>query len=210
MSLKPSELTRATTLSRRAALLAPLMLSGCSWFDGWFGDKKSLLPGKRESVFTDRRGLVVDEGVAKVVLPPAASNAGWPQAGGNPAHLMGHLAANDHLTQAWATTIGEGGGYRRILMAQPVVLNGTVVFTMDSNARGFGLHSRLMVGVCGASDTKPRGDDENANVGGGLGVDGSTLYAVNGLSQLVRASMLPMEKNRWRRRSWAYQGVLHQ
>ena len=77
MSLKSAKSTR-TKLSRRAALLAPLVLSGCG---DWFGDKKTLLPGKRESVFTDRRGLVVDEGVAKVVLPPAVSNAGWPQAG---------------------------------------------------------------------------------------------------------------------------------
>ena len=195
MSLKPAKPTPAT-LSRRAALLAfPLMLSGCSWFDGWFGDKKTLLPGKREAVFSDRRGLVVDEGVAKIVLPPAVSNAGWPQAGGNPAHLMGHLAANDHLTEAWTATIGEGGGYRRILMAQPVVLDG-VVFTMDSDAQvsAYALTDGKRLWQ---ADTKPQ-DTDSTNVGGGLGADGTTLYAVNGLSQLL-ALDVATGKEKWRR-----------
>lgn len=195
MSLKSAKPSRAI-LSRRAALLAsPLVLSGCSWFDGWLGDKKPLLPGKRESVFSDRRGLVVDEGAAKVVLPPAVSNAGWPQAGGNPAHLMGHLAANGHLTQVWAATIGEGGGYRRILMAQPVVLGGAI-FTMDSDAQvsAYALADGKRLWRV---DTKPR-DADSTNVGGGLGADGTTLYAVNGLSQLV-ALDVTNGTEKWRR-----------
>ncbi len=191
MSLKPAKLAPAT-LSRRAALLAPLLLSGCG---DWFGDKKPPLPGKRESVFTDRRGLVVDEGVPKVVLPPAVPNAGWPQAGGNPAHLMGHLAANDHLAEAWAAAIGEGGGYRRILMAQPVVLGGAV-FVMDSDAN---VSAYALAGGkrLWRTDTKPR-DADSTNVGGGLGADDATLYAVNGLSQLV-ALDTASGREKWRR-----------
>ena len=90
---------KTTALGRRAALLTPLALAGCSMFDNWFSEKKVNLPGKREAVFVDRRGLVVDEGAPKVVLPPAVRNAAWPQPGGNPSHLMGHLAANDHLAR---------------------------------------------------------------------------------------------------------------
>jgi outer membrane protein assembly factor BamB len=182
-------------LSRRMALLAaPLALTGCSVFDDWFGDNKKVLPGKRESVFADRRGLVVDEGVGKIVLPPAVRNAAWPQSGGNPAHLMGHLLARDQLTEAWKAEIGEGGGYRKILMAQPVVLGGSV-FTMDSNAvvTAFKLTdgSRLW-----RADTKPK-DDDSTNVGGGLGADATTLYAVNGLSQLVALDLATGKEN-WR------------
>jgi hypothetical protein len=170
-------------MARRTALLAAsVALSGCSMFDSWFSEKKTVLPGKRESIFVDRRGLVVDEGIGKVVLPPAVSNAAWPQAAGNPAHLMGHLAANDHLVEAWKAEIGEGGGYRAILMAQPVV-SGGVVFSMDSDAEvsAFTLADGKRLWRV---DTKPK-DVDSTNVGGGLGVDGSTLYAVNGLSQLV-------------------------
>ncbi|MGD0105415.1 MAG: PQQ-binding-like beta-propeller repeat protein [Rhodopila sp.] len=181
-------------LARRTALLTPLTLAGCSMFDNMFAEKKTILPGKRENVFVDRRGLVVDEGAPKVVLPPAVSNAAWPQAGGNPAHLMGHLAANDHLTEAWKAEIGEGGGYRQIIMAQPVVLNGTA-FTMDSDAEvsAFTLSDGKRLWRV---DTKPADPGDSTNVGGGLGADATTLYAVNGLSQLV-ALDLATGKEKW-------------
>jgi len=169
-------------MTRRSALLAPLAVSGCSWFDDLFNEKKTPLPGKREAIFADRRGLVVDENAPKVVLPPAVRNAAWPQAGGNPAHLMGHLAANDRLAEAWRAKVGDGGGYRQVLMAQPVVSGGTV-FTMDSDAMvsAFTLTDGKRLWRV---DSKPK-DVDSTNVGGGLGVDGSTLYAVNGLLQLV-------------------------
>jgi outer membrane protein assembly factor BamB len=194
-SAKTAPHGRAGLLARRTALLAPLTLAGCSWFDNLFAEKKTILPGKRETVFTDRRGLVVDEAAPKVVLPPAVRNAAWPQPGGNPAHLMGHLAANDHLTEAWKAGIGAGGGYRAIIMAQPVVLNGTV-FTMDSDAEVSAF--RLADGKrLWRVDTKPK-DADSTNVGGGLGAEGSTLYAVNGLFQLV-ALDLATGKEKWRR-----------
>jgi outer membrane protein assembly factor BamB len=182
-------------LARRGALLAPFALAGCSWFDDWFGEKKATLPGKRESIFADRRGLVVDEGAPKVVLPPAVQNAAWPQAAGNPAHLMGHLTAGDNLTEAWRATIGDGGGYRQILMAQPVVLNG-IVFTMDSSAE-VSAYTLVDGKRLWRVDTKPKDNEDDTNVGGGLGADGSTLYAVNGLSQLV-ALEAGSGKEKWR------------
>ena len=165
-------------------------------FDDWFTDNKPPLPGKRENVFADRRGLVVDEGTPKVVLPPAVRNAAWPQAGGNPAHLMNHLEAKDRLTEVWKVGIGQGGGYRQIIMAQPVVLDGTV-FTMDSNAvaSGFALANGKRLW---RTDTKPKDDDgDSTNIGGGLCAEGTTLYAVNGLSSLV-ALDVATGKEKWR------------
>ncbi|HEY3848269.1 MAG TPA: PQQ-binding-like beta-propeller repeat protein, partial [Acetobacteraceae bacterium] len=174
--------------SRRAALLAPLALSaplalgGCGLFDSWFGEHKKPLPGKREPVIAERRGLTVDPGAPKVALTPPVRNAAWPQAGGNPAHAMGHLAANPVLAQAWASGIGAGGGYRRKILAQPVVANG-LVFTMDSDAvvAAFALASGARVW---RAETKNK-DADSTNVGGGLAVGGDVLYAVNGLGDLV-------------------------
>jgi outer membrane protein assembly factor BamB len=186
---------KSALLARRAALLAPLGLAGCSIFDDWFAEKKTNLPGKRENVFADRRGLVVTEGAPKVVLPPAVRNAAWPQPGGNPAHLMGHLAANDRLAEAWKSDIGEGGGLRAIIMAQPVVLNG-VVFTMDSDAEvsAFNLADGKRLWRV---DTKPKDPGDSTNVGGGLAADGTTVYAINGLLQLV-ALDAATGKEKWR------------
>lgn len=172
----------STRLARRTALLAPLALGGCSLWDDWFGTKKTPLPGKREPVLAGGRTLRIDEGVPKVVLPPEVRNAAWPQAGGNPAHFMGHLAAGERLAEAWSANIGAGGGYRRKIMAQPVAADG-IVYVMDSDA------------VVSAFDMAGGGrvwrfdttleDDDSTNVGGGLAVDQGILYAVNGLAELV-------------------------
>jgi outer membrane protein assembly factor BamB len=163
-------------------LLAPLALGGCGLFDDWFSTKKTPLPGKREPVLAVRQGLAVDEGTPKVVLPPPVRNAAWPQAGGNPAHFMGHLAAGARLEEAWSANIGAGGGYRRKIMAQPVAADG-IVYVMDSDAMvsafDVAAGSRLW-----RFDTREE-DDDSTNVGGGLALDQGTLYAVNGLAELV-------------------------
>ena len=163
-------------------MFAPLALGGCGLWDSWFGDKKTPIPGKREPVQAGSQGLRVDEGVGKVVLPQAVQNAGWPQAGGNPAHLMGHLATGVQLSEAWSAGIGAGGGYRRKIMAQPVAANG-IVYVMDSEAvvSAFDIAGGARVW---RFDTK-NDEDDSTNIGGGIAIDQGTLYAVNGLSELV-------------------------
>lgn len=170
-------------IGRRTALLLPLAaLGGCSLFDDLFSDTKTPLPGKREPVMTTRRGLEGGEtqGVA-VVLPPAVTNAAWPQAGGNPAHLMGHLAAGERLSEAWRRDIGEGGGYRKKILAAPVVAGGTV-FAMDSS--GVVSAFEVMSGKRLWRFDTVSDDEDSTNVGGGLGFDDGRLYAVNGLGDL--------------------------
>lgn len=170
-------------LTRRAALLAPLgALAGCSLWDNWFGTRKTPLPGKRETVEVPQGALKVDDGVAKVVLPPPVRNAAWPQDGGNPSHLMGHLATGDRLAEAWTADIGLGGAYRRILLARPVSADG-VIFTMD--AAGTVSAFQVATGTRLWRFETPEEKDRSDNIGGGLAVDQGTLYAVNGLAELV-------------------------
>jgi outer membrane protein assembly factor BamB len=178
----PRGQVRAVSLSRRAAMLAPLALGGCGLWDDWFGTRKTPLPGKREPIVVGQRGLTVDEGVPKVTLPPEVRNAAWPQAGGNPAHFMGHLATGERLAEAWTANIGEGGGYRRKILAQPVSADG-VVYVMDSDAV-VSAFSTAGGGRLWRFDTRLE-DDDSTNVGGGLGLDQGTLYAVNGLAEIV-------------------------
>ncbi|MBO0711875.1 MAG: PQQ-binding-like beta-propeller repeat protein [Acetobacteraceae bacterium] len=169
-------------LGRRAALTLPIGLAGCSLLDDWFGETKPPMPGKRETVIAGQRGLSPDAGVAKVVVPPPVANTSWPQAGGGPTHLMQHLAAREPLSQAWNVSIGSGGGYRDKLLAQPVVADG-VVYTMDSEAV-VGAFDLASGNRRWHADTKDKNDD-STNVGGGLVLEGNTLYAVNGLAELV-------------------------
>src|ERR1051325_6511110 len=169
-------------LTRRSSLLAPLALAGCGLWEEGFGSHKTPLPGMREPILGGRRTLEVDEGTPKVELAPAVRNAAWPQAGGNPAHFIGHLAASDRLTEAWRVSIGAGGGYRRKIMAPPVAADG-IGYVMDSDAvvSAFDMARGSRVW---RFDTKDK-DDDSTNVGGGLTLDQGTLYAVDGLAELV-------------------------
>ena len=173
--------SRAAALSRRATLGLPLALGGCGLWDTWFGEEKPPLPGKREPVLAATNVLTPQPGT-QVVLPPPVRNAAWPQPGGNPAHLMGHLEANPALAQAWAAPIGAGGGYRAKILAQPVASDG-VVYTMDSSARvsAFDLHGGGMRWRVPTRSEEAR----STNVGGGLAVAGGRVYAVNGLGDVV-------------------------
>jgi outer membrane protein assembly factor BamB len=169
-------------LSRRAALLTPLVLAGCETIEGWFSSKKVPLAGNRESLAPSRLGFAPDENAPRVEVPPAASDAAWPQPGGDPTHLMGHLAATGSLNPAWSADLGEHGGYRRKILARPVAVNG-VVFAMDADAMISAYDLRAGARLW---RTKTVNEDlDSTNVGGGLCWDSGTLYAVNGMSELL-------------------------
>ena len=183
-------------LSRRAALLLPLAAGGCSLFDNWFGDKKPPLPGTRLDILAARRGAQVDNPASRpVTLPPAHANADWPQAGGTPSHAMGNLAARATLAEAWSATIGEGGGYRRKITARPVIAAGRA-YAMDSDAV-VSAHDVATGGLLWRLATQAENDD-STNVGGGIALDGGTLYAANGLAEVL-AIDAASGKPRWRK-----------
>jgi len=184
----------ARLLSRRAALLAPLALTGCEMIEGWFSTKKDPLPGKREPFGAIRRGFDPDENAPRLTLPPQVRPTSWPQAGGTPTHVMGHLNLSDSPGQAWTADIGKGGGYRRKILARPVVANG-VVFAMDSdaNASAYALNTGARLWRIATVDE----DLDSTNVGGGLCWDAGTLYAVNGVSELLALNAAD-GKVRWR------------
>jgi outer membrane protein assembly factor BamB len=167
------------TLSRRAAVLAPLALGGC----GWFGDTKQPLPGKRVDVLPPQRNLAVDAAdTSTIVLPPPERNADWPQVGRNPPHLMGSLVAGTSLKEAWRADIGAGAGYRRMLTASPVVAGGKV-FTMDSGGvvSAFTLANGTRLWRLNTKAPK----DRSQELGGGISFDGGVVYAATGRAEVV-------------------------
>ena len=120
----------------RFALAALLGLAACSSDDTWFGASEDPpLPGERVSVMLLEREVNADPSLANlpIQLPPPQLNDAWPQNGGNPTHVMNHLAASDQLSLAWRASIGEGSPGKGQLLARPVVANGRV-FTMDGEA----------------------------------------------------------------------------
>ena len=84
----------------RFALATLIGLAACSSDDSWFGASEDPpLPGERVSVMLLEREVNADPSLANlpIQLPPPHVNDAWPQNGGNPTHVMNHLAAGDHL-----------------------------------------------------------------------------------------------------------------
>ena len=182
-------------MKRRAVLISTLAAAGCSALDSLFGDNKDPVPGKREAVGAARRGLVVDADESRAVtVPPPTATAEWPQAGGNATHTMGNVEVSG-LAPGWRASIGEGGGYRAKITAQPVVAGGRV-FTMDSDAMvsAFDLATGGRIWRTGTQDDK----DRSTNLGGGIAVADGTVYATTG-----RADILALDAGtgaiRWRK-----------
>lgn len=170
-------------VTRRSALLLPLATAGCSFIDGLLGDAKTPLPGKRETIAaTTRPGLAIDPAnTARITIPPPVPMATWPQPGGSPSHVVGNVAARG-FTPAWRTSIGEGGGYREKITAQPIVIPGRVV-TMDSDAMvacfDLATGSRIWRTSTEADNSR------STNVGGGVSYADGTIYAATGRGELL-------------------------
>ena len=111
-----------------------LALAGCGTFLGE-SETDRPLPGKRISILAVERGLSPDRAIAdlEVTLPPPYVNDAWPQAGGTSAHAMYHLQLGDQPKRKWNSDVGEGSGDDRHILAQPLVVDGTV-YTMDARS----------------------------------------------------------------------------
>jgi outer membrane protein assembly factor BamB len=165
-----------------AACLALLALAAC-------GERELILPGEREdvSVATDGAGNVVpavaEPGeVPPLVLPPAARNADWTHPGGSATHLGGHPALDGAVSRIWSADIGAGNGKRTRLTAAPVVAGGRV-FTLDANAQvtAFSTEGATLW----RTDLTRPGEGAGEGLGGGLAVDGGTLFAATGFGEVV-------------------------
>jgi outer membrane protein assembly factor BamB len=161
---------------RHLALAALIALAACSSDDSWFGAAEDPpLPGERVSVMLLERELSADPSLADlpIELPPPRRNDAWPQSGGDPTHVMHHLAAGDQLNIAWRAGIGTGSPGEGQLLARPVVAERRV-FTMDADGtiRAFDADS-------GALLWQFEQDDDYADglIGGGLAFANGRLFA---------------------------------
>lgn len=175
---------RIGSLSRRAAMLAPLAAGGCSLFDGtWLGKEKPPILGMRESINQVSRGVVTDNPRNEQVQIPAISAlAEWPQAGGTPTHEAVNAQAGASLGQFWRAGIGTSAGYRRAITGQPVIANGRV-FAMDASATVSGFDAATG-GRVWSTDVTPE-DNNGTNVGGGLAVASGVLYVSTGRGEVL-------------------------
>jgi outer membrane protein assembly factor BamB len=156
------------------ALASLLALAACSGEDAWFGGSEGPpLPGERVSVMLLERELSADPNLADlpIELPPPQRNDAWPQAGGDPAHAMHHLAAADQLRLAWSADIGVGEADEGQLLARPVVAGGRV-FTMDAEGT-----IRAFDAAGGTPVWTFEQEEADGLIGGGLAYANDWLFA---------------------------------
>jgi outer membrane protein assembly factor BamB len=161
-----------------AALLLPLSLAGCGWFD----KKEAPLVGERRPVFTDRKDIEPDKEAAgiQVTLPAPAVNEAWPQSGGFSHHAMHHLAIGESPQVVWTADVGSGSSSSRILTAPPVVAEGKV-FAKDagSTVSAFDANTGQRFWSVTLKPEKARDTDE---FGGGLAYYGGRLFVTTGFA----------------------------
>ena len=169
-------------LTRRAALLLTLGITGCSVIDDIFSPVKTPIAGTREPVSPVRRGLEIAPGKSRTaaVLPPTAV-AEWPQPGGNAAHVPSHPEIG-RLVPAWTASVGEGTEYRQRITSSPVVAGGRVVaMDADGAVSAFDLASGHQLW---STVTRPK-KDRSTNVGGGVSASGTRVWAATGRAELL-------------------------
>lgn len=163
-----------------AALLLPLSLSGCDWFD----KKKPPLVGERVPVFSDRKDLEPDKeaGAIQITLPAPAANESWPESGGYPNYAMQHLAIGDSPQVLWTADIGAGSGSSRILTAPPVVAEGKVfVKDAESTVSAFDANTG---GKIWSVTLKPEKARDSNEFGGGVAYYGGRLFVTTGFANV--------------------------
>lgn len=166
-------------------LAATLMLGACN-------EREDYLPGPREDVSAVLQNptLVaadVDRGQQEntsrpISLGAAQNNASWTHATGTAKYRVSHPALRSAPQLAWSADIGDGDSRRYRITADPVVDAGRV-FTLDAGAQV------TATSTSGATlwtrDLTPASDKQGQGSGGGLAVQGDTLYVSIGYGVLA-------------------------
>ncbi|MEI6985152.1 MAG: PQQ-binding-like beta-propeller repeat protein [Rhodospirillaceae bacterium] len=172
------------TLLALAAIIMNFTLAGCG-IANWFGDAdKPTLPGQRISVMQLDSKAAADPSLASVPisLPPTVLNEKWPQAGGNPDHVMGNLALSASPVEAWHASIGSGSGSRLRLLSRPVIAQGRII-ALDAES-GLTALEESSGQKLWQIDLKPE-DTRGSSFGGGVAFGEDYVFAATGYAEVI-------------------------
>ncbi|MGO2958964.1 MAG: outer membrane protein assembly factor BamB family protein [Acetobacter sp.] len=194
-------------MARRSLLAGAAMvpaLAGCSMFDD---DEKPLLAGHRTDVLSSGGKLEVDkEDHTPITVAAPITVSEWSQVGRVPTHVGSNYQWHG-LRERWSKSVGAsisepgflawaalGSLGRGLIQSPPVIQNGRLFF-MDAQGvvRGF---SWPRMSHLWTFNPKPR-SMRSSNVGGGLAVEGDTVYIVSGIGQAVAVDAVT-GKPKWR------------
>lgn len=178
-----------------AGLVLAGLLAGCGYFDD-----EERLEGERIRI-RDARTSAVDAARAQAEpIPQAVRNAEWTQTNGRSNHASGHLRAPSSLSLAWRADGGSGGETASSITSTPVISGGRV-FVLDAEAQ-VSAFSTQGGSVAWRTSLTPEGEDGEDGFGGGLAIEGDTVFATTGFGEVLALSAATGEI-RWRYRSAA-------
>ncbi|MCF6445419.1 PQQ-like beta-propeller repeat protein [Nereida sp. MMG025] len=178
-----------------AALLATtLLVSGCA-------QREEILEGERLDLRTpvselisgdtldDTAGQTGQDGDAQpaegpqpIALPAQVNHAAWTHRYGNALHRITHPQLSQSLALAWSSNVGQGNSRKQRITADPVVADGRV-FTLDAQA------TVTATSTSGAPlwtrDLTPLSEQGGDASGGGLAIDGETIFVTTGYGDLT-------------------------
>lgn len=178
------------TFSRRIA--APLLvaaaltgaLSGCGVFGGKSGPKTPTVGNRVPILSRVETGAKLDPALdaVAVIVPPAAANPEWPQAGGPASKSYGNLALADTPGRVWSASIA-GSNARQRLAASPVVGDGKL-FVMDT-AGVVHAFDAANGGKLWSTSFRISGDGQSSVFGGGASYAEGKLYVTTGIGEVA-------------------------
>ncbi len=158
-------------------ILAAGALAACA------GNNNRILPGERVSIRPQEQ-LQIENRAVSISLGAAVSNAAWLQQNFGPDRVAPHLALSASPALRWSADIGRGNTDRSRITSTPVIAGG-VVYTLD--AAGQVQASATDSGAAlWRADITPLGENSGAEgFGGGLALEGSSLYVTTGFGELL-------------------------
>jgi hypothetical protein len=166
-------------------LAGALFLTACN-------ERQTFLPGPREDVGAvlqnqalaapSDTGLTRENTSRPISLGATSNNASWTHTTGTPKYRTSHPALRSAPQLAWSANIGDGDSRRYRITADPVVTGGRI-FTLDAGAQVTATSTSGE--TLWKSDLTPASDKQGQGSGGGLAVEGDTIYASVGYGVLA-------------------------
>lgn len=162
-----------------AALTGTLFVTACA-------EEEVILPGERftpRAILADGDDSVALENTSQAAsIPTSVRNTSWVQRPGSPSTRTDNAALAQSLTEIWSAPIGQGDKRRARVNADPVT-DGTRIFTLDS--RTLVTATSTTGATLWTRDITPLSDDADQTTGGGLALNGNTLYVTSAFGKVV-------------------------
>ncbi len=171
-------------LAAPLALVLAIALAGCGALGGKDKPKTPTLGNRIPILSRVDTGAKVDPQLANVsvIVPPAAANPDWPQAGGTASKSYGNLELAANPGRSW-TAQAAGSNKKQRLAASPVV-GGGQLFVMDTAGTVHAFDAQT--GSSRWSTTFAiKGDGQSSVYGGGASYADGRVYITTGMGEVA-------------------------